>query len=49
MRIISKLKRLKKAMGIFKIVFRDGGIQNITISELTVGELLKEYCNYWWR
>lgn len=41
MRIISKLKRLKKAMGIFKIVFRDGGIQNITISELTVGELLK--------
>lgn len=41
MRIISKLKRLKKAIGIFKIVFRDGGIQNITISELTVGELLK--------
>lgn len=41
MGIISKLKSLKKAIEIFKIVLRDGGIQNITINELSDGELLK--------
>lgn len=42
MGIISKLKRLKDAIGVFKIVFRDGGIQSITINELSAGELLKD-------
>ena len=41
MGIISKLKRLKQAIEIFKIALRDGGIQSITISELSEGELLK--------
>ena len=41
MGIISKLKKLKGAIGIFKIAFRDGGIQSITINELSAGELLK--------
>ncbi len=41
MGVISKLKRLKDAIGVFKIAFRDGGIQSITINELSAGELLK--------
>lgn len=41
MGIISKLKRLKQAIEIFKIALRDGGIRSITISELSEGELLK--------
>ena len=41
MGIISKLKSLKKAIEIFKIAFRDGGIRNITINELNDGELLE--------
>ena len=41
MGIVWKLKKIKNAWNIFKVACRDVGIQNIQISELSSGELLR--------